>query len=94
MAIKINEPEEVVVKYSEVAPLVSKHINFEDIPVKAVPVSKPLANITKTKVKDIVASELGAWKLSVKHNLSKGQVIKIQKEYQVAIRHKSYGGVE
>ena len=80
------------VKYSEVAPLISKHIKFEDIPVKEVKVNKPLANITKTKLNKVLANNDNPTRVARLVGLSKGQVMKIRKEYQAAIRHKSSGG--
>jgi hypothetical protein len=98
MAEKEIQPEEEVqvkIKYKDVAPLVSKHIAFADIPIKEVSVKQPLAELTKGKVEEILASDnLQPTVLARKLNLSKGQVMKIRKEYQSAIRHKSYGGVE
>lgn len=87
------QPENEV-KYQDVAPVVSKHIPFADIPSKGVSEVKPVAKITKVKVQLVLSDNSSPSNVASKVGLSKGQVMKIRKEYQAAIRHKSYGGVE
>ena len=81
-------------KYADIAPLVSKHIAFADIPTKHI--SKPMVirAIKQKDVEDVIASDENPSKLAVQLGLSKGQVMKIRKEYEAAIRHKSHGGGE
>lgn len=84
----------VSLKYSDVAPIVSKYVSFADLPVKAVQEPRVVKLITKENVGAVIASDENPSKLAIQVGLSKGQVMKIRKEYEAAIRHKSYGGAE
>jgi len=86
--------QEISMKYSDVAPIVSKYVNFADLPVKAVQQPRVVKAITKKNVEDVIASDENPSKLAIQVGLSKGQVMKIRKEYEAAIRHKSHGGKE
>jgi len=82
--------KEYVLTYEDVAPLISKHLTLDEIPVEGKQLEIVVPEVTKEKIMIVLNSKLpSSTERAIEAGLTKAQVIKIQKEFAAA---KSFKG--